>query len=119
MKCPECGLIDNSKVTDSRNIKTIIKRSRKCKGCQNKWKTYEINEEQYNYAIRDKTQRRGWTCTESKNLIKFRIEGLSYDTIGEKLGRTPGSVKTHLYGLLETGDYFYYMEELEAEKVGG
>lgn len=119
MKCPNCGLVDHeSKVMDSRPFKNTIKRTRKCTYCGNRWKTYEILEDKYLYlASRDKTGRKAWTEEECKNLVSFKEQGLTYRQIAERFGRTQGSVKTHTMKLLETGEYFTYLEELENRRI--
>lgn len=119
MKCPECGLIDHdSKVTNSRHYKNTIKRTRKCSICGHNWKTYEVTEEKYEYlASRDKTGRRFWTAEEIKNLIRLKEQGVAYKEIGKRLGRTASGIKHQVSTLLDTGDYFTYLEELEQENI--
>lgn len=114
MKCPECGLIDHSKVTDSRLYKNVVRRTRKCLDCNHAWKTYEINEDKYSYLeSRDKTGRRSWTDTECKNLVRFKEQGLTYKEIGKQLGRTWASVRQQYKVLMDSGEYFDHLQELE------
>lgn len=125
MKCPECGLVDHdNKVKDSRPYKnnTIIKRKRMCNYCNHKWSTYEINEEMYSYieTYRNKTGRREWTYSEVTNLVRLREQDrFTYKVIAEKLGRTPGAVRRKWVDILNSGEYFDILAEIEMKNAGG
>jgi transcriptional regulator NrdR family protein len=117
MKCPECGLIDASRVTDSRPYKWAIRRKRACLHCGFKWFTYEISAEKFEYLeTRDKTGRRPFSVGECRNLVKFKEEGLTYREIGEKVARSSSAVRAEVNRLLNSGEYFDFVEELEETK---
>jgi transcriptional regulator NrdR family protein len=115
MKCPNCGLIDHdNRIVDSRPINNTIKRTRKCSFCGHKWRTFEVTEEKYLYlASRDKTGRKFWTQEECRNLVLFREQGMTYKAIAEKFGRTWASVRDQTRELLDSGEYFEFLEELK------
>lgn len=118
MKCPNCGLIDNSKVVDSRPYKYTIRRKRKCLDCNGSWFTYEVSEDKFAYyEQRDKGGKYRWSDGENDNLVRFREQfGMTRKEIAEKFGRTEFSIKKQVQVLLENGRYFEILDSLEEVK---
>lgn len=112
MKCPNCGVINhNCKVTDSRPYRGTIKRTRVCEYCNQKWRTFEIDEERFlHHAARNKTGRRFWTDKEVELLVEFVEEGLTYEEIGKKLGRSKEAIRQKTLEIRDNGDYFDILE---------
>lgn len=105
MKCPQCGLMETSSVWDSRNYKNVIRRRRICKECNHRWITFEVHERYYKDP---KTI--VWSEGERITLVTLRERGLSYEVIGELLGRSTPSVKRETIRLTASGDYYSILE---------
>lgn len=119
MKCPHCGLINhNCRVVDSRPYRDTVKRTRLCEHCNRKWRTFELEQDRYQYFLeRDKTGRRLWLDGEEKTLVLYREQGKTYKELGELFGRSKESVRVKVMKLRDSGRYFDILEELEEGEV--
>ncbi|MBS4171923.1 hypothetical protein [Bacillus sp. FJAT-49736] len=73
-----------------------------------------------NEFFSDRTPKRNqqiWSEGEIINLIKMRESNLTEKVIAGKLGRTFGSVHRKTQELLESGEYFVILDELEMDRV--
>lgn len=117
MKCPNCGMVDHkNRVVDSRAWKHTIRRRRKCNSCNYNWNTYEAVEEEF---ITDRTGKKylPWTPGEEETLVRLREAGLNYVRIGEKLGRNRNAVSRKVDKLMESGEYFVILDDLEINAI--
>jgi hypothetical protein len=112
VKCPNCGLLTNSKVIDSRSHNRTVKRTRVCSECNHKWITYEVNELEYD-TPRNKHVYIGWSEGELVTLATLYEKGLKKAHIGRLLGRSRMSVSRQLDKLMASGEYFSLLETIK------
>ncbi|MGG4288327.1 hypothetical protein ABEW81_11075 [Priestia megaterium] len=105
MKCPECGLVNESHVYDTRSKGKTIERKRQCDSCNFKFKTYEVTEDQYETS-RNCKKYIPWSEGERVTLVTLYDRGTKKEMIGALLGRSRQSVSRELDKLTASGDYF-------------
>ncbi|MEE3895361.1 MULTISPECIES: hypothetical protein [Priestia] len=112
MKCPNCGVIDQTHVYDSRRVQETIRRRRVCNYCNKRFKTFEVTEIHYNENRQNYVN---WTDGELNTLVYLREQGMFQKDIGKLFGRSQRSVQKKLRDLLDSGEYFTILEDLKIE----
>ncbi|WP_144645378.1 hypothetical protein [Priestia megaterium] len=112
MKYPNCGVVDQTNVYDSRRIHETIRRRRVCDYCKKRFKTFEVTEIHYNEYRRPQIS---WTEGELNTLVFLREQGMLQKDIGKLLGRTENGVQKRLKDLLDSGEYFSVADNLKIE----
>ncbi len=112
MKCPECGVIDQNHVYDSRRVLETIRRRRVCNYCKKRFKTYEVTGIHYR---ENKRSQMPWTEGELNTMVFLREQEMPHRDIGKLLGRTENSIQKKLKDLLDSGEYFDIADYLKIE----
>lgn len=111
MKCPECGMVGQTKIIVKKEYKWTIQRRRWCRNCDYRFNTYEATEEEYFQEV-NRTFKK-WTTGEEKTAVGLYMQGLSNREIGEKVGRSTIAIRKKIARLTKDGTFTDYLEELE------
>jgi transcriptional regulator NrdR family protein len=111
MKCPNCGLVNKSKVTNSRQKRMTTKRWRTCLECNTRFITYEVTSEEFDKYMHQETKR--FSEGEIITMIMLREKGLKHGEIALLLGRSKQSVDMKMFKLLTNEEYFLVLDEIE------